>query len=206
MPFKFNQNGDLFNGLFTYLFKTYPENPFSPFIQVNVSSSYANRADPLYVFVPEKNKNTTSQIWLSQSIPNSNYTITFKKNPFKLTSYSVRSRGDQSYNIPLEWILQGSNDLMNWVDVHHKERNNELIGGGKEKNYICQNQKFFCSYRFTQIGKNYYTVESQKYIFSIATIEFFGAFVDTYCTECRLKCFSFNPIHFLSITFLLSSQ
>ena len=206
MRLKFFQGDDVFDGMFTYLYKHYQPNPFSPFLYVNVSGSYENRADPLYVFVPNVYKDTTSEIWLSSNLPNSSYTITFKNHRFQMDSYSVRSRGDQDFNIPLEWVLEASNDLVNWVEIHHKHRNRELVGKLIEKNYICPNQRFFTSYKFTQIGENAHNYDYEKYLFSIATLEFFGTFVDTYNTDYELNFILLNKLVFLFVSVMAPTQ
>ena len=73
--------------------------------------------------------------WLSQSYENSSFMIIFQRDILMLTSYSLRARLDLDYNMPKEWVLEGSNDLNKWFFLHHKTRGNELTIRGNERNW-----------------------------------------------------------------------
>ena len=91
----------------------------------------------------------------------------------------MRSRIDVDWNMPLEFILEGSNDDISWKFLHHKERNNELKTKDSKGNWtIDNNNKLFRSFRITQIGENYHIYgENEKYIFAFNKIELFGTLV-----------------------------
>ena len=122
--------------------------------------------------------NSNQNTWLSEAIENSSFTITFLYFPFKLESYSIKSRGDWDYNYPAEWIIEGSNDNATWTLLHYHERNDEL---SQKRNHICHwnasntDVGFFRHFKMTQLGRNCKTEDyGYEYYFSMNKIEFFG--------------------------------
>ena len=92
----------------------------------------------------------------------------------KLSSYSLRARLDKDINTPLEWILEGSNEMKSWSFLHHKERGYELAYRGNEGNWEVDAKVFFRMFKLTMLGENIKYAEDQRFIFSLNKVEVFG--------------------------------
>ena len=112
--------------------------------------------------------------WQSDSIENSSVTITLLRDRLKISSYSLQTRKDRDVNTPYEWILEGSNDLMNWETIHHKSHGDELINKSSKGHWECSSSIPFRFFKLTQLHENRKNTEEQKYMFSLSKIELFG--------------------------------
>ena len=170
----FEKKDDIFDGFFSSLWNYYPSiEVYKYFLNVIPSSTYSSRGDAYEALIPKERK-AKEDVWLSESYINSSYTFSFYDHKFAISSYSMRSRSDISYNIPYEWILEASNDNITWDFIHHKPRDTQMIGPNKEGNWEFNQTNFYRTYKLTQIGENYHHFTNEKYIFSIETLEIFG--------------------------------
>ena len=103
------------------------------------SSTLGGRGDAFLVF--DLRHDFKSYSWISDNEENSSIVIQFIRDKLSLSSYSVKMRTDFSYNYPLEWNLEGSNDGFEWELVHHKERNKDLSSPGKVGTYRCSGKR-----------------------------------------------------------------
>ena len=93
------------------------------------------------------------------------------------------------HNVPYKWIFEGSNDLIKWDLLHHKERGNELIGVCLEGHWESVKNKEYKYFKFTQIGENRYLNDFEKYIFSIGMVELFGILIPDSLVCSIISCF-----------------
>ena len=101
-----------------------------------------------------------------------------------LTSYSFKSRTDQDYNHPKQWVIEGSHDNGNtWELIHEHPSNDDLVNQGVSKNWETLNNDFFRFFKIVQTGENgKQYVSSQKFYFSLNKIEFFGDIIFSFLT------------------------
>ena len=173
------QTTNIFDGLFSYLFKDYSAEEVVMIVNASASSTFPSRGSPIVTLNPYIKKNIVEDFWASDNIKNSSFSIKFHYHIFALHSYTIQSRDYQDYNTPLEWVLEATNDDIHWDLIHHKVRGNELNGRGLSLNWQSNNKnEYYKHYRFTQIGENYHFHEYEKYIFGIGSIEMFGILID----------------------------
>ena len=151
------------------------------------SSLYPNR-EPKYTLIEEQGGN-----WISMPYENSSFSIQFLRFPFKISSYSLRSRTDFGWNLPCEWMLEGSNNNNTWNLLHYHERNNDLNGTNIVKNwktsFKCEGYYHF--FKVTQLGINIQTSNdldhpNNSFVFTMNKVEFFGEILSA-STTCRTK-------------------
>ena len=199
------KSSNITDGLFSYLYchKKYPTNYVNKIVKASASSVYANRSDPYVTINPCIQKTELGDYWISENIPNSSFSISFINHLFALDSYTIQSRDFADYNIPLEWILEGSNDNLNWETIHFKERGNEINGEKKTFNWSCESKTSIYSYfKFTQIGENQHHSDDQKYMFAIGSIELFGTLFEKFLTF-RYKSFNLQNYFLFLLTFIM---
>ncbi len=102
---------NLFDGIFNFYYTYYPNSSISNLVKVRASSSLGGRGNPIYVIDPAVTATSIDANWISQNIENSSFTVIFQRDKLMITSYSLRARLDKNINTPLEWIVEGSNDL-----------------------------------------------------------------------------------------------
>ena len=194
-----------FDGIISYLNNKYNANVYNQIIQADSSSVYDGRTKPFAV-IDIKNIYNDYVDWLTENIKNSNFTIYFRKHKVKLESYSLLGRIKWEHNHPYHWVLEGTNDLINWEKI---DEYNDITNPLSLSKYIhintTNNDKFYSIFRVTQIGKNTNTQElGFEYCFSFRAIDFYG----TICQEkfpkfvtCKSSffLFSFSFMIFISI-------
>ena len=202
MKIKFQNNGNDFDGLFMYLFTHYPETYIQQVVDASASSTYPGRPGPITAVNPTLEKIPYTKNWVSENVENSNFTISFIHCYFKIDSYTLQSRQGWDNNTPLEWVLEGTNDMIHWHTIHHKVRGNELSGNGLYDNWQCSQNRFFSSFRITMIGENKWKQSNEKYIFGLSSIELFGLISNQYCTIFKKSCFPQLRFSLFAICFL----
>ena len=171
------------NGIFHIAFSKYPPNfVYGNIVTAFASSTYPQRGDPTIVINPYADKNESTENWLSDNFTNSNITVSFVNHLFSIESYILQSRQNINYNCPLEWVLEATNDMKNWKQIHYKLNGSELVGNNVTYHTKCPHEEFFQYYRFTMIGENYHKLEEEKYMFALGQIEFFGSLFEIKCT------------------------
>ena len=178
----FNDTNKL-DGIFNFTFKKYSDNyVYQNIVTAFASSTLSGRGDPTIVLNPYADKDEHVENWISKSEVNSNFTISFLHHLFSIDSYTVQSRSAYNSNFPLEWVLEATNDMKNWKQIHYKPHGTELVGLSQALHVKCPQKEFFQYYRFTMIGENRHSKTEEKYMFALGQIEFFGSLFEIKCT------------------------
>ena len=205
MRIKVNRGTDDLDGLFMYLFTNFSKNYIHKIINVTASSSWEGRGLPINVLDPTIDKENNTLNWISKNEENSNFTITFLHHQFAIDSYTLQSRLSSSSHNPVQWIVEATNDMINWVKIHEHPFGDELTTQGAIKNYQCPKKEFFSSFRITQTGENSNTVMGQSHLLSFGQIEFFGALYGLFFTKCRKRFIDIHSSLFIIIPTAFSS-
>lgn len=162
-----------FRGVFYRMAKGFPTTKIEKLVNVSLSSFYKGRGDPYIAIDPRRSY--TGATWLSTSEENSSYCVTFLRDNLTIKAYSIKSRTDKStYNQPLEWILEGSNDLVSWDLLHHKERGEEMRQKGAIGKWFVNSRKSYKSFKITQLGVNSYAEYVDRFVFGFNKLELYG--------------------------------
>ena len=122
--------------------------------------------------------------WCSQDLPNSSVIITFKKHLLKLTQYTMRARGDGNWAMPINWVIEGSNNLIDWHFIKEEGPNQDLLLTKAQKTYNATADNFFKHYKFTQ-----HLTQSPVDNFCFSKLELFGHLIGA------IQCHTFNKPH-----------
>jgi hypothetical protein len=101
----------------------------------------------------------------------------FCKSRIKPTHYSIRSRYDGNpgnYNLR-SWVIEGSIDGSNWVEIDRRDNNNELNGKNISRQFAISHPDEFQMIRLRQTGKNH---AGHDYLIFCA-FEIFGTLLDS---------------------------
>ena len=138
-----------FKGVFYSLGKRHPNVPINKLVKVTPSSTYPGRGNAIYVIDPHFSY-TTENNWISESRVNSSFTFSFINDRLLIKSYIIKTRTDNIYCCPIEWVMEGSNDDINWIQIHHKESGTEQCEIGKVVRHNCFAKQPFKSFKITQ--------------------------------------------------------
>ena len=196
----YNEN-DLLDGLFKHLFQIRTKTQIQKFVHVTASSTLSGRGDPFTTIDQTMDKSNYFTNWISESKENSSISISFVKHQFAINSYTLQRRPNNSGNYPLKWILEATNDGINWFLIHDKIEGNEL-STSTPFHWICSKKDLYREYRFTMIGENSWKYDVYKYMFALGTIEFFGSLFETICTIHSTRIID---IRYLFISILLQT-
>ncbi len=94
-------------------------------------------------------------------------TMDYGNNPIVVGSYRITSNNISMVNDPKNWIFQGTNDGVNWVDLDRRYNEN-FWDRNQTKEYNCHNLKAYKKYRLN-ISSNYNSYLSN--VIQIAEIE-----------------------------------
>ena len=112
-----------FKGVFYNLYNHFSKSEVNRIVSADASSVYPGRGEPgVVIDYTITDRQNILNYWASNHIENSSISIHFSGYKLSLYSYSFQSRCTNNGNYPLEWILEGSNDLQNWELLHHKQR------------------------------------------------------------------------------------
>ena len=170
---------DLFKGLFYSYYKKYSTSFINKFVKIEASSTNPTLGQPRVLIDPSIDSSNRTDNWQSSSTKNSSITLTLLKERLLISSYSLRARTDSNANMPLEFVLEGSNNQVSWETIHHKENGTELVTAGSKKNFKCSSSIPFSCFKLTMLNENYHKVDSEKYLFTLSKIELFGKVVPT---------------------------
>jgi hypothetical protein len=113
---------------------------------------------------------SSSREFATNSVTNLWIRIDFKHNRIKATHYSIRSRTDgDSYHLR-SWVVEGSNNGENWVNLDVQENNCDLTGPGADHTFVVGNPDICHNIRIRQTGSN----SSNTHHLIVKSIEFFG--------------------------------
>ena len=168
-----NSEIDIFDGIFSYLYGIYKSNLHSAGA-VSVFSSGVNYRFPTRFDFNIVDVNKIETYFQSNDIPNSWICIDFKDMKISPTKYAIRSRHDfdQGCDHLKTWVLEASNDNINWILLDEEKDRKELDG----KSYTClyeiknQTNQYFKYIRLRSTDAN----ASGHYNLTFSAIEFHG--------------------------------
>jgi hypothetical protein len=111
--------------------------------------------------------------WYTHNATNSWVCFQFKTGRVKINSYTIRSFPGTSW--PKNWVIEISEDNVNWTEIDRREDTNVLCGNLVSHHFDCQNSSTkICQYvRMRNIGVTYAT----NHYLCLCNIEFFGTFL-----------------------------
>jgi hypothetical protein len=71
----------------------------------------------------------------------------------KVSHYSIRSRNDDNIHHPKSWILEGSMDGNNWIELDCQKDRNELVGLSRSATFPTSRSQFVQMIRIRQHGR-----------------------------------------------------
>jgi hypothetical protein len=86
--------------------------------------------------------------------PNGWICFDFKEKRVNVHHYSIRSRNDYDLNHPINWMLEGSVDGTEWVELDRQNNCGDLVGLNRSKTFSGSGNEFFQLIRLRQTGKN----------------------------------------------------
>jgi hypothetical protein len=140
-------------------------------VEVSASSIYWSDC-PLSVVV---DFNSSSRGFATNNVANSWIRINFKTNRIKPTHYSIRSRTDGGGHHLRSWVVEGSNNEENWVNLDVQENNCDLTGSGAVHTFAVGNPDIFSIIRIRQTGAN----SDNSHYLIVKSIELFGTLLRT---------------------------
>jgi len=189
------------------LFKDYTNQgitQLTSFARVEASSTYSDvRGKPISLIDHNITGSEQRYNWISKNVVGSYFIIHLNTHQIKVSSYSLRMRTDHSSNIPVEWKVEGSNNLIDWNILHHRPRIDGLIEKGKLGHWTLNTTKYYRYFKFTQIGKNYNVNGEYHYVFSFNKVEFFGYICDPDINAFVMSCKTRPDTRFIILVFIL---
>ena len=166
--FNFEKNQPL-NGIFNYLTKKYGDNPhLENIIEVTASSSEYNSPYEILNYNWE-------DYWYSKNISNSYILFDFQKLKIRPCNYTLKTHNSGSgYSHIKNWILEGSNDLINWNILDQKLNNFDLNKKNSIFTFECKSLEYYKYIKLKQVGKNHH---GGDYL-CLSGIEFFGGIIE----------------------------
>ena len=157
-----------FDGIINFLRNKTAEN-FEKTINVTASSIGNSFFSPSNVIDYE-----TSQVYFyTKNVQNSWIRIDFKDNRVCPKSYTLRSDDSSDYH-PKSWVIEGSNDKINWDKIDQKNNCNSINGRNITHTFdISNNTKDFRYIQMRITGKNWIG----NYLLDIGAIEFHGTLI-----------------------------
>jgi hypothetical protein len=101
----------------------------------------------------------------------------FCKSRIKPTHYSIRSRYDSApgRNNLRSWVIEGSIDGSNWIEIDRRDNNNELNGKNISGQFAISHPDEFRMIRLRQTGKNHAGHDHLTF----SAFEIFGTFLES---------------------------
>lgn len=165
---KFNEMNH-FDGIINFIRKTTADN-FSSSLNVTASSVGNSFFSPSNIIDYESNQ----LYFYTKNVQNSWVRIDFKENRVCPSSYSLRSDVSSDYH-PKSWVIEGSNDKVNWEKIDQKNNCNAINGRDLIHNFQIQNNngKEFRYIQMRITGKNWLG----NNLLDIGAIEFHGTLI-----------------------------
>ena len=128
-----HEEGKNFEGIIKYLENKYGENIHQQGIISITASSIFSWRPPERVIIYDQD---TSNPWVSKNIVGSWLEINFKEEKVKINGYSLKSPQWGPHSDTLQnWVIDGSKDGKNWIEIDKRENDNYLNGPGYEHYY-----------------------------------------------------------------------
>lgn len=163
---EFENNRNKFNGILNYL-----QNNFNIKDELDITSSSHYSGDPFNLLKFDDANNSYS----TDNFQNSWICFEFINHEIVPSHYVIRSY-DQDINDHLKsWVLEGSNDKINWTKIDEQKDNPSLNGARRVQVFAVSNNqdKPFKYIRILQTGK---TWAKRNYLL-INSIEFYGKLI-----------------------------
>jgi hypothetical protein len=106
----------------------------------------------------------------TSSQPNGWICIDLKENRVYVHHYSLRSRNDCDGYLPLNWIVEGSIEGTEWVELDRQNNCRDLVGLNRSVTFSGSGKEFFRLIRLRQTGKN----NRGDDFLTVSAIELFG--------------------------------
>lgn len=114
--------------------------------------------------------------YTSESDPNSFICFDFKTHKIAVSAYSIKSANQRIANFLVSWVLEGSNDKIDWINIDSHSNDRCLCSKSKSCTFNIQDKSAIDQrYRYIQLrmtGKS----PRNNFVFTIANIEFFGKY------------------------------
>lgn len=164
---KIEDQKDPLNGIIKYI-RTNSDMEIEEIIKAESSSNYGISYRAENVLRSDK-----KCFFSSAEEKNASLTLDFCNQRITPSHYTIKTR-HWSGHFPTDWILQGSNDKIEWLLLHEVKDENELKFAGKNKTFkISQNNSQDKSYRYIRIILTDVSSDGKFYL-SFNSIEFFG--------------------------------
>jgi hypothetical protein len=92
------------------------------------------------------------------------------ENRVNVDHYSVRTRNDSDDNHPMNWIIEGSQDGHEWIEVDRRNDCRELLGKSRSQTFPTSRTGYFRQIRLRQTGQN----SSGYHFLTVSAFELFG--------------------------------
>ncbi|OHT17275.1 F5/8 type C domain containing protein [Tritrichomonas foetus] len=160
--------GNPFDGIVKYLRKESGQNPHTNG-QIKITYQGGNPyCEKLFDF-------DWKCYWSSTNSPGQWLSFDFTKNYIYLTDYTLKTpNSSPGWNHLKSWVIEGSIDGIEWVEMDSRNDNFDLNGNSKIATYHCQNPHKVRLIRLRQTGKNHRNADDIQ----LTNIEFFGRVTD----------------------------
>ena len=95
----------------------------------------------------------------------------FKNYEVEISNYSIKSYDSDSYHNPKNWVIEISNDGVNWITIDEQKNYTELKGTNVVKTFKVKANKFSRYCRFRHTGEYW---GCSGYTLRFNSIEFYG--------------------------------
>ena len=114
----------------------------------------------------------------SEDSPDSYLLFDFKEHRVSINAYSIKATNNPSPSYFTSWILEGSNDKIEWTRIDTHLDDQRLVGRNKIETFNIQDQKVskkkFKFIKIQMVGE----ATSNDYFFELKKIEFFGNYYE----------------------------
>ena len=139
---------DAFAGIFYMLFQKYDGNPVEKNI-VSVTAQGESSTNKAVLLFSQNKKNS----WGLTETPGNYLQMDFKQSKVIVTGYSIRSASNAHWDNPQSWVLEGSDDGVNWTKIDEKVRNQDMGGNDKLHYWSCEPSNDFRLIRWSLTQK-----------------------------------------------------
>lgn len=166
-------NDKEFDGIINFIRKKTNNNVKN---MIKLSSSSMNYSNTPYNVCKHDNDNIFYQ---SKNEKNSWICFDFKEHKIIPTNYTIKSIPYESNNNhPKSWVVEGSNDNIDWITIDEVKNCDLLNGFSKIHTFNISNpvNTPFRYVRIRQTSNNWYA-SGEWYFFSIGSVEFYGSLI-----------------------------
>ena len=165
-----NENNGL-NGIIRYLTSFSGGNVHEKgVVDVSSSSIYPGDYYPRYV----ASLDDKEHFFASDRQENAFLTYDFKTRKVHPTHYTIRTRNSYDHYHPCNWVIEGSNDGLNWKQLDRRENERSLVGLDIKKTF-CIEQSLEANERYRYLRIKLIGADSDgNYYLVFSALEYFG--------------------------------